>query len=166
MLNAIEIKSKTITADALLTQRDFANYLAKERKADYPFTVKGNQPTLLADAARYFNDRKRPDFIESPVLAHGRIDTRRIWVSESLNDYLNFPYVGQIFAIERESINKNTGKVSIKVAYAMIRPVPPKYLRQTESTGELKIIITLSTEISMRIEARFEQAMAQRIVLA
>jgi len=32
---------------------------------------------------------------------HGRIEIRRIWTSSLLNDYLDFPYVKQVFCIER-----------------------------------------------------------------
>ena len=46
LLDAIDIKGKTITADALLTQRDFAHYLVEEREADYHFTV--SQPLSMA----------------------------------------------------------------------------------------------------------------------
>ena len=50
LLDQIEdIGGKTLTADALLTQRKLAAYLL-ERNADYLLTVKNNQPTL---AARY-----------------------------------------------------------------------------------------------------------------
>lgn len=119
LLDVIDIQGKTITADALLTQRDFARYLVEERKADYHFTVKGNQPTLLDDMMLHFNDREKPDFIQPPVLMHGRIDTRKIWITESLNTYVNFPHVGQVFAIERESINKKTGEVSKEMAYGI-----------------------------------------------
>lgn len=119
LLDAIKIQGKTITADALLTQREFARYLVEDRKADYHFTVKGNQPTLLNDVACFFQDRKQADFIEQASLSHGRIDTRKIWITESLNRYVNFPYVGQAFAIERESINKKTGKVSTELVYGI-----------------------------------------------
>ena len=34
---------------------------------------------------------------------HGRRERRSIWVSSELNDYLNFPGVGQVFAIRRET---------------------------------------------------------------
>ncbi|MCP4996985.1 MAG: transposase [Gammaproteobacteria bacterium] len=43
MLDAIEIEGRTITADALLTQRDLARYLVEDRGTNYHFTVKGNQ---------------------------------------------------------------------------------------------------------------------------
>ena len=44
LLEAIDIKGKDITADALLTQRKFAEYLVEKRQAHYSFTVKGNEP--------------------------------------------------------------------------------------------------------------------------
>ena len=45
----IDLEGSVVTADALHTQKDFANYLLEEKKADYVFTVKENQPTLLDD---------------------------------------------------------------------------------------------------------------------
>ena len=41
------IVNKDITADALHTQREFAANIVEDRKANYYFTVKENQPTLL-----------------------------------------------------------------------------------------------------------------------
>lgn len=119
LLDAIDIKGKDITCDALLTQRNFAEYLFKERGAHYHFTVKGNQPGLFEDIKLYFEDRKAPDFtlLDSPD--HGRIETRKIWITTELNDYLDFPHIGQAFVIERHSINKKTGKHSREVAYGI-----------------------------------------------
>jgi hypothetical protein len=51
LLEDLEIAGKTVTADALLTQRDLARYLVERRDAHYLFTAKDNQPTLLADIA-------------------------------------------------------------------------------------------------------------------
>lgn len=33
--------------------------------------------------------------------AHGRLETREIWTSTELNDYVDFPHVGQVFCIRR-----------------------------------------------------------------
>jgi len=109
LLDAINIKGKTITADALLTQRDFARYLVEEREADYHFTVKGNQKHILEDISVYF-DRldQEPDYTTVDGSNHGRIETRKIWVSTALNEYLDFPHVGQIFKIERITYHKKT----------------------------------------------------------
>ena len=121
MDNVSELANKDITADAMLTQRKIATYLVEERQAHYHFSIKGNQPTLLSDVALYFADRQAPDFVaHTPAkLGHGRIETRRIWVTSELNDYLDFPHVGQAFAIEREVINKRTGKCSQELAYGI-----------------------------------------------
>ena len=62
LLEAIDIRGKTITADALLTQREFAQYLVEERGAHYHFTVKANQKHLLEAAVFYFDQIERePD---------------------------------------------------------------------------------------------------------
>jgi hypothetical protein len=67
VLEALDITGKTITTDALLTQRKLADY-ALEHDAHYVFTVKDNQPTRLADIRLIFEDRDRaqPDFREPP----------------------------------------------------------------------------------------------------
>jgi predicted transposase YbfD/YdcC len=118
LLDVIDIEGKTITGDALLTQRRFADYLVADRFAHYHFTVKGNQSGLLEDLILYFRDRNEPDAI-SVDSGHGRIETRKIWTTAELNGYLDFPWVGQAFVIERESINKKTGRLSQETAYGV-----------------------------------------------
>jgi predicted transposase YbfD/YdcC len=119
LLEGLDITGKTITADALLTQRKLARYLVEERAAHYLFTVKDNQPILLADIRLLFEDRGEPDFREPLTLEHGRLESRAIWTTTRLNDYLNFPYVGQAFAIERYVLEKKTGKVSVETVYGL-----------------------------------------------
>ena len=102
MLDSIEIKGRTITADALLTQRELAKYLVEERGANYHFTVKKNQQKLLEDISYYFqHSPTSADFTHTGNGEHGRIETRKIWVTKKLNHYLNFPHVGQAFKIQR-----------------------------------------------------------------
>lgn len=120
MLDAIEIEGRTITADALLTQRDFARYLVDDRGANYHFTAKGNQAELLSDIALYFKSNTREaDFVQSSCGEHGRIETRKIWVTSALNSYLNFPHVHQSFMIERESIDKKSGEKSDEIIHGI-----------------------------------------------
>jgi len=64
LLEAIDIRGKLITADALLTQRKLADYLVTQRQADYQFTVKGNQPGVLQDLALYFQQRGEAQYQE------------------------------------------------------------------------------------------------------
>jgi len=134
MLDAIDLKGKLITADALLTQRKFAKYLVEERKAHYHFTVKANQKILLEDVKHYFKYRKEPSYIEKSKLSHGRIETRKIWITDSLNEYVNFPHVGQAFAIERNVINKKTSKISQETIYG----VTSKSIKQSSAKEVLE----------------------------
>jgi predicted transposase YbfD/YdcC len=119
VLETIDIKGKDITADALLTQRSLAEYLVRDRGAHYYFTVKGNQPHLFKDLQLYFQDRGKPHYVQQSPPDHGRIETRNIWTTTELNHYLDFPYVGQAYVIERHTIEKKTGKVSLDVAYGI-----------------------------------------------
>ena len=49
LFEKVNIEGSVVTADALHTQKELANYLVEEKKADFLFTVKDNQPTLLED---------------------------------------------------------------------------------------------------------------------
>ena len=94
------------------------------REAHYHFTVKGNQPTLLEDIKLHFSSRQQPDYVNITPPDHGRIEIRKIWTTTELNDYLNFPHVGQAFVIERHSTNKKNGKSSCEVAYGVTSQSP------------------------------------------
>jgi predicted transposase YbfD/YdcC len=122
-LEPIDIADKTVTADALLTQRKLAEYL-HARGAHYVFITKDNQPTLAADIRLHFAARGEPDFRTPPSLEHGRIESRAIWTSTALNAYLDFPHVGQVFAIERHRIEKKTGKRSTEIVYGITDHTP------------------------------------------
>jgi len=115
LLANCDIGGKDITADALLTQRALATYIVGQQAA-YPFTVKSNQPTLERDIALLFESRQAPDFVEVTPPDHGRIETRRIWCSSALNAYVDFPHVGQVFLIERETLIKKTGELRCETA--------------------------------------------------
>lgn len=115
LLEGCDIAGKDVTGDALLTQRALATYLVAQQ-AHYHFSVKGNQPTLERDIRLLFEKREAPDFVAVSACEHGRIETRSIWCSTALNAYLDFPHVGQVFLIERESIQKKTGEHTREIA--------------------------------------------------
>ena len=123
LLESLDISGKTITADALLTQRKIAEHVVA-RGAHYLFIAKDNQPTLAADIRLHFAARGEPDFREPLSLEHGRLESRAIWTSTALNDYLDFPHVGQVVAIERQRIDKKTGKHSTEIVYGVTDHAP------------------------------------------
>lgn len=124
LLESCDIAGKDVTSDALLSQRTLANYIV-DKQGHYHFIAKGNQPGLQRDIALLFEKRgDRPDFFETSPPDHGRIETRRIWCSTAINDYLDFPHVGQVYLIERESFNKKTGEQTGDIALGMTSRTP------------------------------------------
>jgi len=47
LLDGVDVKGAVLTGDAMFTQREIARHIVEEKGADYLFTVKANQPSLL-----------------------------------------------------------------------------------------------------------------------
>jgi predicted transposase YbfD/YdcC len=94
-----------------------------------PLPVRGPASALLLHRQRQperVARRPHPLLSEAPGTravtvdcAHGRIETRKIWTTSALHGYLDFPHVGQAFAVERDTIEKKTGKRSHEIAYGI-----------------------------------------------
>ena len=113
-----DISGRTVAADPMLTQRKLATYLL-ERGGDHAFTVKSNQKTLLSGIGLTLNEvmaSRGPDFVE-PKPEHGRRERRSIWVSGAPSDHADFPDVGQVFAVHRETLGFRTGRRTDETAY-------------------------------------------------
>jgi len=62
---------------------------------------------------------------------HGRLEAREIWTSTELNDYVDFPHVGQVFCIRRTTTdldgNVVKGRKSIvETVYGVTSLSPPQ----------------------------------------
>lgn len=123
LLEGCALADKDVTGDALLTQRALATYLVG-RQAHYHFTAKRNQSTLQREIALLFAQRGVAHCVEVMSAEHGRIEIRRIWCSTALKGYLDFPHVGQVFLIERESIKKKTGTCSREIVVGLTSRTP------------------------------------------
>ena len=79
----------------------------------------------MEDIAFCFNniDRK-PDFSTVDAPDHGRIETRNIWTTTDINEYLDFPYVGQVFMVERITYFTKSGKERKVIAYGLTSKTP------------------------------------------
>ena len=60
LLSRLDLNGKVVTADAMHTQTAFAKWLVDEKKADYIFVVKDNQPTLKKDIEDLFSTGSFP----------------------------------------------------------------------------------------------------------
>ena len=163
LLQALDLDGMTITADALLTQRNIALLLVEEKNAHYQFIVKGNQKNLLEALELAFVDRSPSPDHETLDTEHGLIVTRKIWViaDPKLINYLDFPHVRQVFLIERERIDKkkqakNQPPNSLMASPARIptKPAPQISLKKTVAIGVSKIAATIYlTSLTTKIVA-------------
>jgi predicted transposase YbfD/YdcC len=105
-LTPILLKGRTISADALYTQKAFCQEVIASG-GDYLLFVKRNQPTLHEDLRLFFREPPldcvdwRTDGMADKW--HGRQSSRLIQVSTELNDFLarDWYEVGQVFCLRR-----------------------------------------------------------------
>jgi predicted transposase YbfD/YdcC len=119
-LEQVCLAGKIVTGDAMHTQKVASQQIVTSG-GDYLWPVKENQPRLYADIQRLFApDKPKPGFgkIETDFLTahktnygHGRLEKRTIQTSAMLNDYLDWPGVGQVYRLEREFFWLRQGKI-------------------------------------------------------
>jgi len=87
-------EATVVTIDALGCQRDIAQQIIG-KEADYVLAVKENQPALHAAVKRLMDEALlesfgglRHDYCESTDGDHGRIEKRRVWVSDQAVEHL------------------------------------------------------------------------------
>lgn len=120
LLDSLNLKGATITADALNTQKTIAEKIVSQGN-DYVLPAKGNQKALLAEVQDAF---KSAEFDPTSKLnkqvvekGHGRIDTRTYFVLSAQNldatqDWKGLQSIGMAIT---ESVR--TGKVTKEVRY-------------------------------------------------
>lgn len=116
LLEQLDLQGKIVTGDAMFTQGELSAQIV-EAGADYVWMVKRNQPKLREDIAQLFAPCQRTpghglpsnDFqtARQQGKSHGRLEERELICSEQLNDYLPWPYVGQVLVIRRKRTKAN-----------------------------------------------------------
>lgn len=105
MLTYLNIEGKTVTADAMHCQRKTCDMII-QRKGDYLFGLKENQPSLLEDVCLFFEDQdNQQDWETSKTVEKnaGRIEKRicrKIKDISWLNEH-KWPGLQSVFSIER-----------------------------------------------------------------
>jgi predicted transposase YbfD/YdcC len=116
LLDGLDLAGVVVTADALHTHADAAQFLVAQKQADYLFTVKANQPTLLDHCARlaWHNvpvaDRTRDR-------AHGRVELRTL-KAVSVNHF-GFPHAAQVLQVTRKTRDLGTRRWRTVTVYAI-----------------------------------------------
>jgi predicted transposase YbfD/YdcC len=131
LLKRLDLTGVVVTGDAMHAQRALSRQIV-EAQGDYCWFVKENQPDLLASLELLF-ERPRlaqgwsdptTDFTTAQQVdkGHGRLEERIITVSRMLRDYADWPYLDQVFRLERRVI---TGDTTVSEVRYGITSLPP-----------------------------------------
>ena len=127
LLKSIDLREKVVMGDALHTQRAVSIQIV-EAGGEYIWFAKGNQPQMEEDIRLWFEPDPDPipgmsylpkDFEVAQRVnkSHGRLEQRTIMVSSQLNDFLDWPYVEQVFKLDRRFTSCKTGEVQEQTLY-------------------------------------------------
>ena len=129
LLSWVDLRNKVIIGDALHTQRQISIQIGKAG-GNYLWTVKGNHPQLLQDLQDWFDDKvpllpgqgcPPKDFQSASLTSkgHGRLEVRTLTTSSQLNDFLNWPFLQQVFKLERTITISKTKKTRQETIYGV-----------------------------------------------
>ncbi len=120
ILKRVGLAGKIVTGDAMHTQRSLSEQIRKDQ-GHFLWPVKENQGRLYQDIQRLFTpEQAKPgfgkiqkDFLSAKQVSygHGRIEIRTIQTSEMLNDYCDWPGLGQVYCLERKFLWIRQGEV-------------------------------------------------------
>jgi predicted transposase YbfD/YdcC len=116
LLAGLDLAGVVVTADALQTHRDAAEFLVTAKQAHYLFTVKANQPTLLDRCARLAWHRV-PVLDRTRDRAHGRVELRTL-KAVSVGGF-GFPHAAQVVQVTRKTRSLRTRRRRTVTVYAI-----------------------------------------------
>jgi predicted transposase YbfD/YdcC len=110
LLKPLNIEGMLVTADAMHCQDAHSTFIVREKKADYLWTVKENQPTLYALIERIFSNGSEAVLSRSTLdlKGHGRLDHYESEVIDwnaALAREHGFPYLAKACRIIRQWSN-------------------------------------------------------------
>ena len=128
LLKCLDLRGKVVTGDAMHTQRHISIQIV-EAGGEYVWIVKANQPQTRQAIEQLFAPQHPVaglgcppmDFRSSKTVGKqaGRIEERQMTVSSLLQDYLDWPYLEQVFKLERRFTTLATGEVESEVQYGL-----------------------------------------------
>ena len=128
LLECLDLRHKVVIGDAMQTQRKLSIQLVAA-EGDFVWIVKDNQTNTRQAIEQLFAPEKpRPGFGCPPMdfrsektteKQAGRIEERTITTSSLLNDYLDWPYLGQVFKLEQRVTHLSTGLIETEIQYGL-----------------------------------------------
>lgn len=129
LLSWVDLRNKVVIGDALHTQRQLSIQIGKAG-GNYLWMVKGNHPQLLQDLQDWFDPQvpllpgmgcPPKDFQSVTRISkgHGRLEVRTLTTSSQLNDFLDWPFLQQVFQLHRTVTTSKTGKARQETVYGI-----------------------------------------------
>lgn len=91
LIDLLELRGAIVSIDAAGCHVDIAQKIV-DKEADYLLALKGNQKTLHEEVVAFFSDAQANEFCdiehtfdETADKGHGRLETRRTWVSSDID---------------------------------------------------------------------------------
>jgi predicted transposase YbfD/YdcC len=116
LLAGLELAGAVVTADALHTHADAAEFVVTTKQAHYLFTVKANQPTLLARCG-HLPWRNVPVLDRTRDRAHGSVELRTL-KAVTVNHF-GFPHAAQVVQVIRKTRDLKARRWRTVVVYAL-----------------------------------------------
>jgi predicted transposase YbfD/YdcC len=117
LLAPLDLAGCVVTADAMHTQREHAEFLVADKKAHYILIVKKNQPVLHAQL-RNLPWRQIPLCASQRDRGHGREEHRTL-KAVTVTEGLMFPHAAQAIAITRRTRRLTGGKWRTVTVYGI-----------------------------------------------
>lgn len=128
LLKCLDLRNKVVIGDAMHTQRQVSVQIV-EAGGDYVWIVKDNQPHTRQAIEQLFAPEKPVPGLGCPPMDFrsaktvgkqaGRIEERQITVSSLLKDYVDWPYLEQVFKLERRFTTLASGEMESEVQYGL-----------------------------------------------
>ncbi len=128
LLASLKLQGKIVLGDAMQTQRALSSQIVGA-EGNFVWIVKDNHRSIRQAIEVLFTPEKaKPgqgcppqDFQTAKTIDkdHGRLEERTITISRLLNDYLDWPWVQQVFKMERHFTHIGTGEVHQETQYGI-----------------------------------------------
>jgi predicted transposase YbfD/YdcC len=180
LLGCINLRNKVVIGDALHTQRQISIQIGTAG-GNYLWVVKGNQPQLLQDLQDWFDTEivllpgmgcPPKDFRTSTTTSkgHGRIEVRTLTTSSQLNDFLDWPFLQQVFRLERFVTVQKTGQTRHEIVYGVTslsaqQASPDQLLHMLRSYWQIENGLHYRRDVTLREDqTRFTKRSAAHVM--
>ena len=165
LLKMVDLRGKVVMGDALHTQRAVSIQIV-EAGGEYIWLAKGNQSDMEENIRLWFEPEPDPipgmgclpkdfEIAKEVSKGHGRLEERILTVSSQLKDFLDWPYLEQVFQLERRFTSTKTGEIQKQIVYGFTslsraEISPQKLLKHTRSYWGIENGLHYRRDVTLR----------------